>query len=328
MLLWIVKKTDLLQPSSPTDDNRYDILETEIKAVTWPSHVGRLANNVIAQLTSGGDGGHVKADEWNRIRSALPHALWMAFKHPDRDIIDQPRRLAVYRAVVDITAAMRILLARIVRESDIDEAQDMLAASALTLQKAGFDMTINWHVSMHYAHFIRMYGPVGSFTTWAYERNNGVIARTRFFKGDIVQMTTTAARRWLKELLLSSVMRNPPADISPVEQEYLDDVQRRMDAGQIQGTLLLEEHRGNAAALRVVLPKPLRRALSLRESGKDMYQSTLEHLRRYYPDLSYHVDTDVFAPGRPLHANNHAQFPYVRFNGFRYVLIAQDLLSQ
>ena len=127
-------------------------------------------------------------------------------------------------------------------------------------------LTINWHVAMHYARSIELYGPVGGFATWPFERNKDILARTRFFKGDIVQMTSTASPRWVKEQLLRFVIDNPAPTASEIEFVYIGDLKTRLDRKVIQGTLLLDEYRSRASARTMRLPKAIRTSLDLRSA--------------------------------------------------------------
>ena len=317
LVLFLVNKSKILD--EPVGfPNRRRIFNEAFSAFTWPSHVGRLASNVISQITSGGEGNAVKADEWNRVRTALPAALWLALRDPATDRIatkeGQPR-IELYRTVVDVTAALRILLGRSISVHDAEQAQELLAGACRSLLRHGMRLTINWHVAMHYARSIELYGPVGGFATWPFERNNGVLARTRFFKGDTVQMTSTASRRWLKEQLLSAVLDNPAATVSEVETAYIDDLKSRLNRQVIQGTLLLDEHRSRAASRVMKLPSPIRTALDLRKAG--LYELTLSWLQSSLPHLLIRSEWRIRDAGLSMPAKGHEEFSSVLCNGYR-----------
>ena len=110
---WIIRSSLLENPAGRPD--RKEILDETIARFTWPSHIGRLASNVIAQITSGKAAAAVKAEEWDRVRTTLPVALWLTLRDPATDEIAKKKghpRVEVHRAVVDITAAPQTLLAR------------------------------------------------------------------------------------------------------------------------------------------------------------------------------------------------------------------------
>ena len=298
---------------------RGDIFDETLDRMTWPSHIGRLASNIVQHLLNRGDGRQVKADEWSRIRAGLPLALWLSWRSESSDDIEDgnSNRRSIYRAVLDFVASLRTLLARSITINHARESQELLASACRSLVSLGMPMTINWHMGMHYAEAIELYGPAGGFAGWAFERNNGVLARANYFRGDPVQMTSTAARRWVKDQLLRSVLENPAPDSIQPERDYNQGLLARMDTKKIQGTLLVDEFRGNAANFQVRLLNPVRQALDLLEDKLRLYTGALDHVRRLCPQKTikhlYHID----GPGLTLKSKGHEEYSSVLFNGYR-----------
>jgi hypothetical protein len=277
LVLWLVNGG--LFEESETAIDRSSKFDNALAGITWPSSVGRLATHKVKQITSGGTASSIKADEWTRVRAVLPIALWLAWRNEETDKIESEREMKVYNAVIAFVASLRVLLSRSITLTDAEYAQDQLSSVCKTLLQCGMPLTINWHVAMHYHDFIRLYGPVGSYATWAYERNNGDLAKARYFKGNIVQMTTTASRKWLKEQLVRSVIDNPVPDPSEAEAVYLSDLSNRLDRRLVQGTFLVEEHRARQSSRTIRLNKPTRSDVDLRNSDMNVYFDVLDYLK-------------------------------------------------
>jgi hypothetical protein len=222
LVLWLTS-SGLFEETDDSID-RASRFDDSLAGITWPSSVGRLATHIVKQITSGGTASSIKADKWTRVRAALPVTLWISWRNDETDKIESPLHARIYDAVIAFVASLRTLLSRTITSSDAEYAQDQLASVCKTLLRCGMPLTINWHMAMHYHHFIELYGPVGGYATWAYERNNGDLAKARYFKGNIAQMTTTASRKWLKEQLLRSVIDNPAPDIGDSEAAYHVDL--------------------------------------------------------------------------------------------------------
>jgi len=265
----------------------------------------------------------LKADEWSHIRAVLPNALWLAFRDDDDTVSTgydpiTSKRPDVYRAVTNFTASIRVLTSRTISCTQADEAQETLAEVCRTLIQCGMALSINWHIALHFSLFIALYGPVGTYSTWAYERNNGRLASVRYFKGGTLQMTTTAARRWLKEQLLFAVLHNPAPNATEEERAYYDELRKRLSKEGVLGTLLAETQHSRAGRRRIDMPRPSR-TFDLKRSEPDerLYTATLGYLQQALPDAHLVGDYEVWSPNPMLPAGGHHQFAHVRITGFR-----------
>jgi hypothetical protein len=301
---------------------RYDLLEAGLSVVSWPSHAGRVAASVVKRTVNAGTP-VLKGDEWNHLRILLPAALWLALRDPATDEIstgfDQltKRRPDFFRAVVNFCAAIRILSQRSISPAEADDAQEALAGAARALLGLGMKMRPNWHIAMHFARFIKLYGPIGTFSTWAYERHNGLLARSRYFVGGRVQMTTTASRHWLKQSMVRAIIANPAPNIALVEAAHYTDVLRRLDKETAQGTLLSESLDPRRGARDISLPRPMAQPLNLRNTDR-LYDAALKYARTV---VGLHIadEHDLFSPLPALPAAGHVRYPHVQFPGFRCV---------
>ena len=125
----------------------------------------------------------------------------------------------------------------------------------MSLIAEGLELTINWHIAMHYSHFIRLDGPVSGYNTWAFERHNGYLARRNYFRGNKTQMTATAMRHWLRAQLFDAVLDHVAPNASEDEQRFLEDQKRLWERKTVQGTQLMDEQRYNAANRTITLPQ-------------------------------------------------------------------------
>jgi hypothetical protein len=94
----------------------------------------------------------LKAEQWKRIMQLLPIALYSAWRNDNADtIVDDERRLPEWYAVaMDLCVGMRILHARTISHEESKVGASHLASAARKFHELGGNLTINWHVAMHY----------------------------------------------------------------------------------------------------------------------------------------------------------------------------------
>lgn len=177
---------------------RFDLFEGEINEIPraeiftaffeqalYPGHLGRLPHRVMRQIMSDrkNAAAGIKADQWKRVSQMLPVGLALAWANQDDNRISEDdmdlsedtvsRRRIWYSCAVKLCAALRILHAHSLSVADAEDAVEDLSQVSQSLLSMGVNLTINWHVSMHYAEFVSYYGPLSGYGTWAFERNNG-----------------------------------------------------------------------------------------------------------------------------------------------------------
>lgn len=315
LVVWLVKS------GAFDDDNEESSLpafDEAITSVTWPSNIGRLPSGSLSQICLTKSAASIKADEWNRVRNALPVALWLAW----RDINTGALRLCfkhdrpgIYSAVLNFCSFARVMMSRSITVADSERAGDLFSLACSGLLAAKMPLTINWHLAVHYVKFVELYGPVGGYSTWAFERANGMIGRTNLFRGDGVKATSSASRRWIKEQLLQAVLENPAPNASVAEQQYIERIRDEFVTKKIQGTLLIEEHRGHASSLTIVIPS--KRATYDISLEPGIYEQIIAYLRRIVRNVTIKSQAEITQPGVAVQTKGHHSFPFVKFSGHR-----------
>lgn len=329
-MLWILRG-DLLKEQR--QDGRPDLwrfkeFKEGLESFTWPSHIGRIENRIVdmvlnSRSSKSGSLSNVKADEWVRIRIALPVVLWRALReHPDSDDVDvSSDRLRIYLAVVRFCAALNNLMARSISLNEADRHQTALSEATEVFRQSGLPMTINWHLAQHLSFYIARYGPVSTWSSWAFERNNGVLARINLFKGDFKRMPPTLMGMWYREAMVRTVLQNPAPTASDIERASLETFKRMLEPKKTQGTFLMEVHRARAANRFLKLPtlQPAWFKTNLRKVPGlgSLYTVMFDYVQNMCPQIDL-VDENDHRHGVRLPAHGHVTLPYIEFNGFKF----------
>lgn len=178
-------------------------------------------------------------------------------------------------------------------------------------------MTINWHIAMHYAHFVRLYGPLPGYGTWAFERNNGKLSNVKHNGKLLSDLATTLMRHWLREVRLAAVVNNPDPEAEEAEIEAL--LALLEDRSLTLGTLMLDEARGNAANWTMRLPDPYRPKTNVDLVAWNIYQELLDYLDEQHPDYDF-VDAAFVndrRPGLPRSGAPYKIYTHAVYTGFK-----------
>ncbi|KAJ9091490.1 hypothetical protein QFC21_007190 [Naganishia friedmannii] len=241
----------------------------------------------------------IKADTWKRIAQILPVALVNAWgmhrindfssetpsvaEGPDGSRHTNGTRSLWYQAALGLCAGLRILHAHNITYDDARMGVDILAGVAKSLLSLGAKLTINWHISMHYAEFVRLYGPLSGFGTWAFERHNGNLSNVNH-NGKLHEIPTTLMRRWVAESRLVSVLSNPARDVTDNERQQIEDL--LADRDQVRGTLMMDELDPDSTQLRLPRPVYSQTPVDLSKPDYDAYNPLFEYIRCYQPAYS------------------------------------------
>ncbi|KAH9922163.1 hypothetical protein B0H21DRAFT_701295 [Amylocystis lapponica] len=192
--------------------------EDTINSVRWPSHVTRLPKNL------GENQSLKKADEWRRLLTITPIVLWASWKDENDKIpATEPPippnakyRPAHSRICSDIYSAVLLLCAGV----------RILASRKISMSEARFgaDLTINHHLSTHFAHFIKLFGPVYGWWLFAFERFNGLLEKVHINGHDGGRMELTLLRHWVQSHLVYEYVLSLPENAHPMEREYIDKI--------------------------------------------------------------------------------------------------------
>ncbi|KAG7527146.1 hypothetical protein FFLO_07226 [Filobasidium floriforme] len=161
-----------------------------------------------------------------------------------------------------------------------------------------------------------LYGPLSGFGTWAFERNNGALAKVPHNQKPR-DVPSTLLRFWWRELRLASLLANPAPDASDREKRAIEDLLR--DVRAIAGSVMLEEAR-RALGSRMRLPPPFQRNRVVDLGQHAAYRPLLAYLSRRFPEVGF-VDETQYLDGRPCLArrsNGYKLFTHVIYQGYKF----------
>ncbi|KAH9948903.1 hypothetical protein B0H21DRAFT_689267 [Amylocystis lapponica] len=230
------------------DNSAKQRFENVINSVRWPSHVTRLPKNL------GENQSLKKADEWRRLMTITPVVLWAAWKDADDSIPDTAPPIppnaknrpvhvrkcrTLYNAVLLLCAGVRILASRKITMDQAKTGQEFLVQYCRRIKTLRVDLTINHHLSTHFAHFIKLYGPVYGWWLFAFERFNGMLERVNLNGHDGGRMELTLLRHWVRcHLVYEYVLALPPT-AHPMEREYVEKI-IKTEARSARGGMMTE----------------------------------------------------------------------------------------
>lgn len=316
------------------DESSRDSFKAVFENSIYPGHLGRLPNRVTRQFVPEGRGkraagGGLKADQWKRIAQLLPLALYAAWRGANDDDIEdyEPEdpddesgkrrsRWGWYQAATALTASLRTLHAHSLSVEDAEHAVTDISDVAKAILSFGGHLTINWHIAMHYPRCVQLFGPLSGFGTWAFERNNGVLANINH-NGREVDIASTCLRRWILESRLAAIINNPAPNATDVEIAALKTL--LLNRVAIMGTLMLQEARGNAATRTIRLPVPYQKGRPVDLHLWDAYAPLLSYLNAERPEFQF-IDAAFFMdprPSLPTRSQGYRIYTHAVYNGFK-----------
>ena len=160
---WIIKSIFVKQNKLTMEQLR--VAQERMKHVDLPSDIGRIP----AKIAIGNDGfSNLTADQWKTfIMIYSTTVLWDMLDDNDRKILGY------------FVRACNLLVARIITEDDLKEAQERLKDMAYLIECVyGPEfITSNIHLALHIPDCCRDYGPIYSFWLFPFERLNGYIGK-------------------------------------------------------------------------------------------------------------------------------------------------------
>jgi Domain of unknown function (DUF4218) len=160
---WIIKSIFVNQNKLTMEQLR--VAQERMKHVDLPSDIGRIP----AKIAIGNDGfSNLTADQWKTfIMVYSTNVLWDMLDNNDRKILGH------------FVRACNLLVARIITEDDLKEAQERLKDMAYLIEhEYGPEfITSNIHLALHIPDCCRDYGPIYSFWLFPFERLNGYIGK-------------------------------------------------------------------------------------------------------------------------------------------------------
>lgn len=284
-----------------------------------------------------------KADEWRRLLVVTPVILWFSWKDDNGKIPDSEppvsanenittthsrNRKSLYDVILLLCVGVRKLSTKRISMAQANEGQSYLAFYCQRLLALGVELTINHHLSMHFASMIKLFGPVYSWWLFPFERFNGMLEKVNLNGHDGGRMELTMLRYWVQTHLLYERLLDLPESASEQERTFLERFVQA-EASQQRGGMMTQIAilRAEAMSERVSLPKRIGRPIALQGIilpqaalyGQDTYGLLLEYARRLWPNL--HIRRQFMDDGDgPAFIQDKvaSRIPYVRKDGLRY----------
>lgn len=182
---------------------------------------------------------------------------------------------------------------------------------------AGAHLTINWHIAMHYAEFVKLYGPLSGYTCFAFERNNGTLSRVNHNGKTGSDLASILHRAWYRELRIIALVNNPSPNATPEERAALISLIRERAA--MRGTVMLNEARGNAATRTIRLPRPYQPKTQVSLPKFDAYIPLLAYLQANHPEYRFVDSAYIYDPRPPLPRSDRSYrlYTHALYSGFK-----------
>lgn len=155
-----------------------------------------------------------KADQTRRWATISPSNLWICWRDQHDHIGKTPSAIPVkakneptftrdlikiYRLVLYISAADRILASHSITMDEVSLAQVYLQKYSQWMLKIGAHLTVNNHLSMHYETIFSRYGPVYPWWCYGFEQCNGDQKKVNLNGHAQGEMEATLARDWVQK---------------------------------------------------------------------------------------------------------------------------------
>lgn len=111
-----------------------------------------------------------------------------------------------YDTVVQFSAAIRTLTSRSISPNDVKHGCAALARSCQSFARMGCHLTPYFHLAQHMESQFYELGPCYGWWVFAYERNNGWLARTRHNGHSGGELEGTMMRRWWKARFIQDLV--------------------------------------------------------------------------------------------------------------------------
>ncbi|KAH8082679.1 hypothetical protein HD553DRAFT_343440 [Filobasidium floriforme] len=286
----MILKSDLFD-GDIDGESRIDIFRTFFEDADYPGHLGRLPNYAIGQLIRQSHGAM-------RTPTRSPTKFFWSIEVWDEGELEAEEEVGVE---VEGGAEEEELPCHGMRPPsatgvnvapEAGSAVEDIANAARTILALNGRLTINWHIAMHYVRFIHLYGPVSGFGCWAFERHNGALSNVKH--NGKVDLPTTLIRAWIREFRLSAIINNPAPDAGVIEVNSLEAL--RQDPARGQGTLMLQEARGNVTPCR--LSNIYQPAITVDLERRGIYGLLLDFFQIHHPNLNF-IDAAHIMDNRP-----------------------------
>lgn len=161
---------------------------------------------------------------------------------------------------------------------------------------------------------IKLYGPISSFSCWAFERNNGTLARVNHNTKER-DIPSTIIRAWIREACLGTVLHNPSPTATATELAAIEAL--IADPELARGTVMLNEIM--KAALRARLPAPLKTSPVNLDQYEHSHQALLRYVNEHHPDYQFVGNLAMVdrRPYLPVRSERYLIYTHVIYHGFK-----------
>ncbi|EIW73972.1 hypothetical protein CONPUDRAFT_160538 [Coniophora puteana RWD-64-598 SS2] len=294
--LGIVKRIyyDVINHGYLLDSARTSLYKDTINSIIWPSSIGRLPKNLDS------DHSLPKADQWRHLCHVLPFVLWVCWRNTRGEIIStappippNPKHHTtwrrdirqIYRLVLYLAIAERILARHSISIADVDRGQGYIQLYCQGLQALGVSLTVNHHMAMHYSEILQRYGPVYACWLFGFERFNGLLEKVNLNGHGGGEMEYSLVRDWVEKQRLYELAVSLPEDASERERELVERIIN--GKGMDRGTL--NNQNTEFASGGTVIP-------SRQTSKKHVNLRTLQHPEVYGLLISYLQSLETLGP--------------------------------
>ena len=100
-------------------------------------------------------------------------------------------------------------------------------------------LTINHHLSMHFASMIKWFGPLYGWWIFPFEQYNGMLKCVNINGNDNGKIELTMLQSWVQGHLFYDLLLHLPEEASPHEQVLLDKI-IKTEASHTHGSIMTE----------------------------------------------------------------------------------------
>ncbi|TRM57814.1 hypothetical protein BD626DRAFT_550936 [Schizophyllum amplum] len=119
-----------------------------------------------------------------------------------------------YRAVLQFSAALRILSSYAISPNDVRRGCAMQSRSVQTWARMHCHLTPYFHLAMHFEEQYYRFGPCAGWWTFPYERNNGFLGRFNTNGHSGGELECTMMRGWWKMTFIQELVRFSSTDFT------------------------------------------------------------------------------------------------------------------
>ncbi|KDN50878.1 hypothetical protein RSAG8_00505, partial [Rhizoctonia solani AG-8 WAC10335] len=317
---------DVIEDGYLLNTRQKELFESFLGDLTWPSQIGRLPSPTTSSLN------RRKADEWRRLISVLPIALWISWRNCFDQIADTAPNvppqankkptftrdlLAIWECVIDLTTSIRLFTSWVAYTPDIERAEQYMQRYCEGLLRLLIKLQPNHHFAMHLRQYFEAFGPCYAWWLFPYERFNGILEQVEL-NNHPDEIDTSLARWWIRTHQLHNYLERLPDNATPEEKAVLEQLCQNF---QDRGTLLTmaESLHGEHPVIKPsAVPSTFIDLRSLDETS-DIYVAVLGFAQAKWPRRNFLSDLAFGHAGEFFRSHKSARrLHFIHRNTIRY----------